>query len=616
MVIIETNKTMKHNKYTKWLSGAMMTAALAAGITACSDDHFDVSSDVLGKNTIWENIKSNQNLSEYADILQNVKYSTTEEKTTPETYADLLNGDQTFTVWAPANGTFNYSYYKGLLQTGVRDSIYKVETELIRNNMSRYTNILNGKDSLKLDLFNSKSAWLNYDRGTIKSQKITTPNVGSSNGVLHVIEGPVSYQPNLYEFLATRPDLDSINTFIKRFQKTEFNQTASTQGPTINGQVTWVDSVTYISNDYTNAFINAYLNREDSNYVMLIPDNKAWTETLNKTKSYFHYKSSYSQDIHTLTEQGADTTLKSVETKFTPLELDSIVNLQSKNAICQNLVFNANWQYERVPITTLKDVANADSLKSTSGLKFKKPGTMNATNKINCVEVDFNTIFGKKDPIELSNGYAYVVDEFTYPSSVYAPTVDMTPMALHESDDNQCMPEINTIKYINGDSIITLNNFVMGARTATSHPGSFFKLPQVLSATYDIYVVLSYNNTDKLQNKFRAYISYDTEDKRIENYALRNPNEKAVDANNDTIYNGNYFVNKPLYDEEGNFCPTDTILLAKDFTFPVCYVGLNNAYPIIQIKSNFTTKEKNSYTRELWVNAIILKPKDSAVKED
>ncbi len=600
----------------------MMTAALAAGITACSDDHFDVSSDVLATKSIWQNIQSNQNLSEYADILKSVNYSTTEEKTTPETYADLFNGEQTFTVWAPANGTFNYAYYKSLLQSGVRDSIYKVEVELIRNNMTRFANLLNGSDSLKVELFNDKAAWINYDRGTIKSQKITTPNVGSSNGVLHITSGQVAYQPNLYEFLASRPDLDSINTFIKRFQKTEFNELASTQGPTINGKVTWVDSVTYINNEYTRNFLDAHLNREDSNYVMIIPDNNAWVKTLAQTKSYFNYKKSYKQDINTQTEQGADTTIAGMETKYTDAELDSLVNLRSKNAICQNLVFNANWQYERVPITTRQEVAKADSIETTSGLKLKRPGTLNGTNKTNTIEADFSTLYGKGDPIELSNGIAYVVDEFPLPATSYAPNRDMAPIMIHESDDNQCVSSTQTRTYrsdLDGKSLsepIQITNFVMGAKTATSHPGSFFQLKNVLSCAYDIYAVISYNTQDKLQNKFRAYISYDTPDKRIENEAMKNPSEDAIGADEKSIYNTNYFVNKaPSYDETGKYCLTDTVLLAKDFNFPVCYSGLQNAYPVLQIKSNFTTKEKSSYTREIWINAIILKPKHGLKEE-
>ena len=617
----------------KWLTGSALTASLMVGFTACSDDHFDITKEAAGKQSIWQNIQANNSqLSEYADILQSVYYSPTEGKTTPETYAHLLDGDQTFTVWAPRNGSFRYSYYKGLLQTGVRDSIYKVEKELIRNNMTRYSHVVNGSDSVKLDLFNSKAAWLNNEAQTIKGVTITKPNIGAKNGVLHITEAPMAYQPNLYEYLASRQDLDSINAFIKSFQTIEFNEAASTQGPTIDGEITWVDSITYVANDYTSLFMEAFLEREDSNYVMILPTNETWKNTLERTRKYFKFKASYKQDINTQTEAGADTVIAGVETVFTPAELDSLTNLYSKNAICQHLAFNANWQYEQIPITAIDDIraadARRDSLRSTADTKFKKTGTLNGTNKVNVVEVkDFAALFGNADPVEVSNGYAYVVDEFAYPSTVYAPNRDLDSYVVYESCDNQCSPYHNTWTWeshvtmtdtVTGevvaerDSTYRYDYLVMANKTSTSHPGAFFQLPNVLSCKYDIYVVIGYNTDYQMQNKFRAYISYDTEDRRVANEALKNPNEDAVDAKDASLYEGNYFVNrKPTINDDLTVNYTDTICIAKDFEFPVSYYGLSKtAYPVLQLKSNFTSSERNLYSREIWVNAIILKAKE------
>lgn len=84
---------MNNNRIYKWLGGSLAAAAITACFSACSDDHFDVSPSLSGKATIWEEIKSNPDLSEYKDILENVYYSQTEEKVTPQTYADVLNGD-------------------------------------------------------------------------------------------------------------------------------------------------------------------------------------------------------------------------------------------------------------------------------------------------------------------------------------------------------------------------------------------------------------------------------------------------------------------------------------------------------------------------------------------
>jgi len=623
---------MKPNN-KKWMTVTLTVAALAAATTGCKDDHFDVNPDVLGEKTIWQNIQGNPELNQYADILQSVYYSQTEEKTTPETYADFLNGDQTFTVWAPADGTFDYAYYKGLLNTGNRDSIYKVEKELIRNNMTRYTHILNGQDSVKLNLYNEKAAWLNYQKSTFKGQKISTPNIAASNGVLHITEGVAAYQPNLYEYMASRGDLDSINTFIKSFQKIEFNENASTQGPTVNGQITWVDSITSISNDYTEKFMYAYLNREDSNYVMIMPTNTAWDDILSKTKQYYKFKQTYNQTVHTQTEEGNDTSYVST-TSYTQEELDSMLNLYSKNAICQDLAFNANWQYEQVPISSIEDIRSldtrGDSLKSTAATKFKHTGTLNQTNKNYVVEVDnFAEMFGNTDPVEVSNGQVYVVDQWNLPTTVFAPVIDRTGSSAFEYADNNCTDSDVTwtssgysIIFEDGtsvevDSTYKYTYLQLGAKTNTSNPGAYFKLKSVLSCKYDIFVVIGYNLSDKKPNKFRAYLYYDTPTGRItkdSEATIKNPDD-VTDAKGASIKGTNYFVNRSPYGNfkngKANIELTDTVCIARDFEFPISYYDMEDAYPTLYLKSNFASTEKELYSRNIWVNAIILKPKDN-----
>lgn len=626
---------MNRNSIYKWLGGSLAAATVAAGFSACSDDHFDISSNAGGKLTIWENIQSQPELSEYKDILEHVYYSQTEDKTTPQTYADIFNGTATYTVWAPVNGSFNYNYYKTLLASGVRDSIYKVEKELIRNNMTRFTNIINSKDSVKLELFNQKAAWLNYAKNTINGMAITSPNIASANGVLHITSGAVPYQANLYELMSTRPELDSINTFIKKFQIKEFDKNASTQGPTVNGEITWVDSVTYLSNSYTSS-MDAYIEREDSNYVMILPTNDAWKNVLERVKPLFVFKNSYKQDVNTQTEAGKDTLISGVETKFSQIERDSLNNLYAKNAICNSLVFNANWQYERIPITSIKDIRNADarldSLKSTSGYTFKKTGTLNATNKGYVFEIDnYAELFGNADPVEASNGQAYIVNDLKFPYSFYAPKRDLDARSFYESADNNCVPSSRTWSLkshlsitdpetgeetASRDSTYKYSYLVMTNKSATAHPGAFFQLNSTLSCTYDIYIVIGYNYDAQLQNKFKVCISYDTDTRRINNEVLKNPNEDMISPKGENLHNTNFYVNKkPQPDENLVMNYTDTILVAKDFRFPVSYYGLNNAYPTIQIKSNFKSKEKEYYSREIWVNAIIMKPKETMISE-
>ena len=650
-------KNINNSLRTALLSIPLMGCGAALLLTGCQDDHFDiVSTQPTGDKTLWQNIQSHPELSQFADILQNVQYSQTEEKVTKETYAELFDGDQMFTVWAPVNGKFNYDYYKQLLATGIRDSIYKVETELIRNNMTRFSNVISGSDSVKLSLFNSKFAWLNYDKKTIKGVEITTPNIGSSNGVLHITDGSVEYQPNLYEYLATRSDLDSINKFIKSYQTTEFNENASTQGPTVNGVATWVDSVTYMANQYTSSFMNAHINREDSNYVMILPTNDAWDNILEQTKKYFRYKKGAYQQYYY--DETTNRTSTESRTPLTQYQVDSLQNLFAKNAICQNLAFNANWQYGRIPITSIDDIkaadARLDSLRSTAGMKFKKAGTLNATNSPTyTVEIDnYATMFGNADPVELSNGYAYPVNKYTFPHKIFAPDYEMSAQSCYEvSSSNIAVtpryswtktdhveivdtvfnaetgePEVDedtgeiiTNVVASRDSTYTYNYMVFTAN-GNSQPRMWFKLENVLSCKYDIYVVVGYNVESGRQNRFTATIRYNNEttSSNLPSYACLNPNEDAVDATGASIYGDTHFVNKkPVTDEDLVTSYTDTICIAKDFEFPVSYYGIQaldgmaNTYPVLELMMDVSNSLATStYTREMRINAIILKSKE------
>lgn len=611
----------------KWFTGSLMTVALATGISACSDDHFDITSDTAGKQTIWKTIQSDERLSNFADILQSVYYSKNEQKATPETYADLLNNTQTFTVWAPVNDSFDYNYYKGLIESGIRDSIYKVERELIRNNMTRYSRSAIGNGSVKVNLLNSKSAWLDFDENTFQGIAMTESNIRVSNGALHILAKPTKYLPNLYEYMGTREDLSGINEFIKKFQKTEFNELASTQGPTIDGKITWVDSVTSTSNDYSNYYIGAFLEREDSNYVMILPTNTAWNAILEKTQQYFKMKKSYKQDFHTTTETGGDATY-SKEKVFTDEELDSIMNFYSKDVICRNLAFNANWQYKRSPISTLDDInkldEKGDSLYSTAGRKFKKKGTLNAGNPLSVIEIgSYADMFGNADPITLSNGSVYVVDQYPYPYSIYAPTLDQLQLDYADTKTiNTSRSGYSTHTYIDpvvtidGEDIQTDSTFKYSIykavnKSSSSNPKIDFKLTNVLSCKYDIYIVFNYNTDLEKPNKFTVSITYDKDKKREKNQRLKNPNEDAVDAKGEKLYDTNNFVNRGVhFNDNGDVDFTDTICVAKDFEFPISYYGLgNDAYPVIEIESKPKSIEKE-YCRELWINAIILKAKE------
>lgn len=582
-------------KYIKWFNGALISTAIISGLVACSDDHFDINPEVSGRGTLWENIESNENLTEFADILKRVKYSSSEGTTTSETYAEMFGTDQTFTVWAPKNDTFNYTYYDSLINTGSATNTYKVEKELIRNCMTRYSHVLTGADSVDLELFNSKTATFNCADGTIKDQKIVESNIAATNGILHVIDGAIEYQKNLYEYINEESGLDSISNFLKSFEKYEFDENSSTQGPTIDGQITWVDSITYLSNDYF-YYMNAYINREDSSYAMILPTNEVWANALEQTKKYYVYNESYKMP----SEESTSTITSYTTYDISQEERDSLLNLYSKHAILCNSVFNANYQYGK-GINDFAVVGACDSLTTTYGETFYSPL---------CAE-----LFAGATPIELSNGWAYKVNEFNYPATLSWATDWERKLTTNYADRyRRCTVSNSKISTsytytdtITGetlaDTTISMSLTKLVPSSPSVNPEATFRLPQVLSCKYDIYLLVPYNYEAAKPTRFRVAIG-------AHELGSSTFNETTLDVPDSIYGEGKNFVNRAPRYENGKFEYVDSILIAKDYEFPVSYAGLENGDVYPTIKVTVYVSDTRTYSRELWLDQVVLKTKE------
>lgn len=584
---------MNQNK-TKWTCGALLLSAAIGGFTACSDDHYSINGDVAGRNTVWENIQANPQLTQFASILDKVHVSKNENSTTPQTYADLLNHSQTFTVWAPANGTFDYEKWNALLEEGTTESAYKVEKELIRNCMSRYTYPLSGNDSTILNLFNSKTATFNYKNSTISGQKITESNIGSSNGMLHVIEGSISYLPNIYDYIMDAEGIDSLRSIIKHYETVEFDENASTQGPTVNGNITWVDSVTYKRNQFTSYFMAANLTQEDSTYSVILPNNNAWNGVRDKYMKYFHYMPEYVQTIKSVSDDGTESSEQKT-IRMSDAEIDSLQKLNVASKICQDLVFNNNLQFKHTADQFA--VAGAcDSLRSTNYTVFYDPNSA--------------ALFDGQTPTRLSNGYAYIVNNYNYnPVDNWLTKRKVTAWSNTETY-SYCTPNptrINrSVTYTDEqgesrDTTIDLTVLQLTPTRSTANTSATIAIKGLYSCKYDIYVVMTWNSSAAKPYHFRSYINYHKGQKTSTRAQLTPPEGQLADGRN-------YVTREPYVDEDG-YHMTDTVLLAKDFELPVSYYGVSDAYVTVEINSYLTSSQRSQYTNELLIDKIILVPK-------
>ena len=273
---------------------AVMALALGALTTACSDwdDHYVADATMQGNAnaTLWENIQADSQLSQFATLLKKVGFDKN------------LNASQTFTVWAPLNGTFDF---ERLMQTA-NDTLLN---EFVENHIARSNFPASGTVADKICLLNEKSMMFQGNGSyTMSDVAVATPNIASKNGVIHTLQGKLPFLPNIYESLnAVHYPIDSIANFFHHYDEKELRPGLSVEGPIVNGEITYLDSVFYENNDLFTRYGWNFINEEDSSYTMIVPTNDAWTKAYNSISKYFNYVSGYKFDDQSLANN--DTTV-------------------------------------------------------------------------------------------------------------------------------------------------------------------------------------------------------------------------------------------------------------------------------------------------------------------
>ena len=196
---------MKNNKIYRNAAVAMAFLAAGAMTTACSDwdDHYD-NNGVSGSasETIWENVKANANLSQFADLMHKAGYD------------EVINTTQTYTVWAPLNGTFNYDSLNAL-------PLNNLKQHFAMNHVARFNYPASGSVDAAVTMLNKKvMSFLGNGTYTFNGVEVVSPNVASSNGMLHVTNGMVNYMANLFESLDSMAlPIDSISRYFHNYDQ-------------------------------------------------------------------------------------------------------------------------------------------------------------------------------------------------------------------------------------------------------------------------------------------------------------------------------------------------------------------------------------------------------------
>ena len=567
--------------------GACCGVVAALALAACSDfsdyNEAPVDSTPSGNQSLWENILQNGQLTNFAELIKRTGFDAE------------LSSPRSFTVWAPADGSFNMADYQGLSN---EDLLFK----FVKSHVAEYNHAASGNVDERIHALNEKSfSFSGNGSYAYDGVGITQSNLPSNNGLMHIINGVAQFYPNLYEYITTASGIDSLQAHFLRYEQTRLDEQASVIGPMVDGVQTYIDSVMVTTNSLTNQ-LNARLANEDSSYTFILPTDEAFMKMYNRVAPLYNFITTTKvQDVENYTSATDNSKTKSVTVDAAYMR-DSL----TRRAIMRNLVFSNTDMYNK---WVVNKGLYTDTLRSTTRTKLSNPR-------------EILEKYAVGEPIEMSNGYGRLVDSLAYhPWETFCPELRINPAGWMASlfppaaqGRLQTMPDTVAARMYGPDAINYSTRYLWispgGDRTK---PDFYVELPEVMSTTYNFYVVFLPSAwreiaNDPRPNLLNFQLSYTKEDGNTANYNFSKacadslltggplPKEPASVSSNTA------FTNHPE--------KADTVFIGQ-FTFPVNYSGLGSYYPSLHITSPisvFSSQQLETYTRDVRIAMILMRP--------
>ena len=540
---------MKMKKYI-----AVMCAASV--LAACSDwdDHYDANPADTGRatETLWQSIKANPELSDFASLAEKAGY------------ADLLSSSQALTVWAPVNGSFDVKE----LQKYDKERLAK---EFLENHIARNNYTIAGDFSLDVKLLNSKMKTFSNVGGkcTMGDLPVSKTNQPGTNGVLHLLNGQLSFFPNVYETLTNENGpIDSISDYIHDHDAFELDLLKSTPGPVVDGEITYLDSVFIQSNTLFWSY-DSHIFREDSSYTMIVPTNDAWAKAKAKIEPYYNYlpQFKYYNYLKPNVAENSLYTEESVEMDAAYMR-DSLIHQSLMSDLFYNNKYEQNGKVfgKNYKAGTLTD---NDSVCSTTGSIIYGS--------------DIDALLEGSEYLERSNGNAYIVDSLRMrPWTSWCPVVnaEFGRALTHPQYGSLSRGPLSSPLFSRGDY------YELTPETSVSNPLVAVRLNDVRSATYAVYVIVVPNFLvpveERLPNRIRMTVNYTDNKGGLKSSRLGSNLTNDV-SKVDTLYYG-------------------------DFTFPVC-TAMTGYAPYIVLQS-YAGAGAAGFDRTLRFDKVMLVPKE------
>ena len=549
--------------------------------------------------TLWENISSDPQLTKFAALAQQCKFS------------EALNSPRFYTVWAPVDAAISEAEYSRLRASDSATIVKQFMQQHITEYNYPISAALQSKTIISLNAKHHPFTQQSFDG--ISYDAI---NIPAANGVMHKLNGVSEFYPNLYENIDNLLGCDQLKNYIQKYDEYYLDVNASVIGPLRDGKQTYLDSVMKKRNNVIRSIMRADLEDEDSTYCMLVPNDQAWNEAYAAINPCYNYipKMDY-MDLEKKTLVASS--LKATDSKADkPAETDGELqdSLTCRN-IVQNLVFS-NWYKGNQPLFGNGSFAPADSAYTTSGrhLTNMQPA-LDHTTAIN----------------EMSNGWARTIDKLTFDSwETYNPvlataypeaTMKVTKLTTHnipldslasrDSLFSKLPPMLRqwilpqTSRFFSYVAVDSAN--VDGT---TGKPEFNFALRDVRSTTYHIYVVtvpaqVEEPRADVKPYYLRFYLSWTDEANKQQYTVLPNGAKSSIEMTTD---NGDSSETLVCLGDPGRVNVFDL----GEFTFPACYYGLD-AYPSLMMmhtKTYTSSANRRKYDQQMRVAGVFLVPKE------
>ena len=549
--------------------------------------------------TLWENISSDPQLTKFAALAQQCKFS------------EALNSPRFYTVWAPVDAAISEAEYSRLRASDSATIVKQFMQQHITEYNYPISAALQSKTIISLNAKHHPFTQQSFDG--ISYDAI---NIPAANGVMHKLNGVSEFYPNLYENIDNLLGCDQLKNYIQKYDEYYLDVNASVIGPLRDGKQTYLDSVMKKRNNVIRSIMRADLEDEDSTYCMLVPNDQAWTEAYAAINPCYNYIPNMDyMDLEKKTLVASS--LKATDSKADkPAETDGELqdSLTCRN-IVQNLVFS-NWYKGNQPLFGNGSFAPADSAYTTSGRHLTNmQAALDHTTAIN----------------EMSNGWARTIDKLTFDSwETYNPvlataypeaTMKVTKLTTHnipldslasrDSLFSKLPPMLRqwilpqTSRFFSYVAVDSAN--VDGT---TGKPEFNFALRDVRSTTYHIYVVtvpaqVEEPRADVKPYYLRFYLSWTDEANKQQYTVLPNGAKSSIEMTTD---NGDSSETLVCLGDPGRVNVFDL----GEFTFPACYYGLD-AYPSLMMmhtKTYTSSANRRKYDQQMRVAGVFLVPKE------